>query len=314
MNSALRAALLSLCACAAGFCASEVLYQGTWSRNAIGELLGRGQFLGLVRDRAIFERDLLSEPNGTAETMLMAEALRYTRAAPPSIDEDSSREMNLLQAQFDDDAAFTAALEASQLSDGSLALLLADHLGVRDYLEGRIASEAPATAEECRQRFQEDPTRFELSARFRASHIFVAAPDGTPPDVMIEKQNLAGALSMRLLAGEEFARVAQQASDDKATKAGGGDLGYFSTWRMPSEFLAELDKLHIGEVSAPFRSHLGFHIVQLTEVKPVRALTFEEAQPEIATELANEKRAARVALEMAGIKRPGWAAALANRD
>ncbi len=303
MNSTLRFMLLSLCACAAGFCTSEVLYRGTWSRDAIGELLGRGQFLGSVRDRAIFERDLFSEPGGTAETMLMAEALRHSGAVRRPADEDSNREINLLRAQFEDYAAFAAALETSQLTDTSLRLLIADHIEVRDYLEERIASGTPVTAEECRQRYQPDPSRFELPARFRARHIFVAAPEGTRPDVIIEKQNLAGTVSMRLLAGEDFARVAQEASEDKATKSGGGDLGYFSAWRMPSEFLAELEKLHIGETSAPFRSHLGFHIVQLTDVRPARALTFEEAQPDISTELANEKRAARVASEIAMIKR-----------
>lgn len=314
MNSTLRFMLLSLCACAAGFCTSEVLYRGTWSRDAIGELMGRGQFLGSVRDRAIFERDLFSEPGGTAETMLMAEALRHSGAVRRPAEEDSNREINLLRAQFEDYAAFAAALEASQRTDASLRLLIADHLEVRDYLEERIASDTPVTAEECRQRYQPDPSRFELPVRFRARHIFVAAPNGTPPDLIIEKQNLAGTLSMRLLAGEDFARVAQEASEDKATKSGGGDLGYFSAWRMPSEFLAELEKLHIGETSAPFRSHLGFHIVQLTDVRPARALTFEEAQPDISTELANEKRAARVASEIAMIKRPDWARALTSRD
>ncbi len=60
---------------------------------------------------------------------------------------------------------------------------------------------------------------------------------------------------------------------------------------MPAEFMAEIKKLRVGETSKPFRSHLGFHIVRLTEITPARSLTFEEARNEIALALTNERRA-----------------------
>ncbi|MBA3883117.1 MAG: peptidylprolyl isomerase [Chthoniobacterales bacterium] len=309
MISAFRATLLSVCACAAGLCGSEVIYRTPASRN-IGELLGRGRLLGSVRDRAIYERDLFTEPASMAETMFMAEALRHSGHHSRWADDALSREMNLLRSQFEDETAFNTALEASQLTDASLASLVAGHLEVRAYLEERVASNAHATAEACRQRYQSDSERFQLPARYRARHIFIAAPHGSPPDVIIEKRNFAGALSMRLLAGEDFARLAKEASEDKATKWGGGDLGYFSTWRMPSEFVAELDKLQVGQTSAPISSHLGFHIVQLTELRPGRSLTFEESHAEIATELMNEKRASRVESDIAMIKGGVWSPAL----
>lgn len=60
---------------------------------------------------------------------------------------------------------------------------------------------------------------------------------------------------------------------------------------MAPEFMAEVRKLPVGKVSKPFRSHLGFHIAQVTEMKAARQLTFEEARPEISLALANERRA-----------------------
>jgi parvulin-like peptidyl-prolyl isomerase len=90
-------------------------------------------------------------------------------------------------------------------------------------------------------------------------------------------------------------QLALEASEDEASKSRGGDLGYVSEGRIPAEFVAEVRKLRVGETSKPFRSRLGFHVAQLTEIKPSRVLTFAEARGEIAAAIANERRAAGVA-------------------
>ena len=60
---------------------------------------------------------------------------------------------------------------------------------------------------------------------------------------------------------------------------------------MAPEFIAEIRKLPLGKVSKPFRSHLGFHLAQVTELKAARSLSFDEARPEITFALTNERRA-----------------------
>ncbi|MBA2742812.1 MAG: peptidylprolyl isomerase [Chthoniobacterales bacterium] len=308
MKRIVRIAFLIVCACAAGLLAAEVLYRTTWSRNAIGQLLGRGRLLAVVDGQAIYQNDLFTQPDGNAETMVMAEALRHGAAGRRATAQDMDREIGLLQAQFGDEATFAAALESSELTDGSLNSLVADHIEVRRYLEGLVAGESTPTEEEIRQRYDADASRWALRQRWRARHIFIAAPEGTDGEVLTTKGNAAGALSMRLLAGEaDFAQLAAEASEDEATRLRGGDLGYFSASRVPVEFIAELEKLQLNQTSAPFRSHLGFHIVELTDSKPPRVIAFEEARAEIATELANEKRAARIAVEIAMMKSPNWA-------
>ena len=112
---------------------------------------------------------------------------------------------------------------------------------------------------------------------------------------MLEKRRLAQGLSIRLLAEEDFADLAAEASEDEATKLNGGDLNYFSERRALPDFVLALEKLAVGETSSPVRSRLGFHIIRLDEVLPERALSFEEARGEIAAELANQKRARAVA-------------------
>ncbi len=115
---------------------------------------------------------------------------------------------------------------------------------------------------------------------------------------MLAKRSVAQALSIRLLAGEKFEDLAAEASEDENTKNRGGDLGWFSAARMPPDFMAHVEKLALSERSGPSQTHLGFHILELTDTKPARDLTFEESREEISRHLANEKRAGRIALEL----------------
>ncbi len=293
MNRTARNMMLLLVAATAGWAGSEILYRSTWSRDVIGSVLGRGKFVAVVRGRAIHERDL-SRGDATAETMMLADALRRSEGAGEISKEEVAREFDLLRWQFGDDERFAAALAASGTTEASLRTLLADYLVVRRNLETSIAPKLSVTDEECRKVYGETPQRFVLPRRFRASHIFVAAPDGSPNELMLEKRRLAQGLSIRLLAAEDFAALAAEASEDEATKLNGGDLNYFSDRRALPDFILALEKLAVDQTSSPVRSRLGFHIVRLTEVLPESALSFDEARGEIAAELANQKRATAV--------------------
>ena len=53
--------------------------------------------------------------------------------------------------------------------------------------------------------------------------------------------------------------------------------------------------MYVGEISQPVRTRLGFHIIELTDSKPARQMSFEEARAEIRLIIENEKR--RTALQ-----------------
>jgi parvulin-like peptidyl-prolyl isomerase len=126
--------------------------------------------------------------------------------------------------------------------------------------------------------------------RFRATHIFLAAPPETAPEAVEAKKELIESLADRLRGGEEFDALVWEASEDEATKPRGGDLGYFCEWRIPPDFFSMLSQLKIGDPPKIFRTALGFHIVRLTEVRPLRQMSFEEARPEIVARLRNAQR------------------------
>lgn len=61
---------------------------------------------------------------------------------------------------------------------------------------------------------------------------------------------------------------------------------------MPPDFFAAVIKMHVGEISKPVQTRLGFHIIQLTDHEPPRRMTFDEAREETGFTLENEKRQA----------------------
>lgn len=292
MRRMARTFIILLCACLAGVGAGELLSRTSWSRSVLGRMSGRGEFVSTARGTAYFATDL-DDPR--AVTAIIAADLRRRLPRRELVKgADVERELSLLQDQFGEPEAFRAALAESDANDSSLRAAITDHLEIRGWIEERIAPQLRVTTEECRQLYESRRANYRQPKRYRARHLFVAAPDGAAPEVIAEKRGVAEGLAVRVLAGESLADLAAEASEDEATKFRGGDLGYFSVWRMPPEFMAELAKLAIGQLSPPFRSHLGFHIVELTEVKLENELTFEQARPEIVARIANEKRATAV--------------------
>ncbi|MBX2914134.1 MAG: peptidylprolyl isomerase [Cyclobacteriaceae bacterium] len=72
-------------------------------------------------------------------------------------------------------------------------------------------------------------------------------------------------LRERLLKGENFTELAMKNSEDHSAQYNGGELGYVGRGAMVPEFEAQAFKLKLGEISQPFKSPFGFHIMQLID-------------------------------------------------
>lgn len=69
----------------------------------------------------------------------------------------------------------------------------------------------------------------------------------------------------RILNGENFRELAQKYSEDPSAQYNGGELGYVGRGAMVPQFEAQAFKLKVGEISQPFKSPFGFHIMQLLD-------------------------------------------------
>jgi peptidyl-prolyl cis-trans isomerase SurA len=123
----------------------------------------------------------------------------------------------------------------------------------------------------------------------RASHIFVAIPDGADAATVREKQTQAQRLLERAQAGEDFAKLAKQFSDDAATRGEGGDLGTFGKDMLPKAIEELVFSMKVGDIRGPVRADRGFHVIKLVERKEKGAKPLSEVQDDIRIQLRQKE-------------------------
>ncbi len=80
-----------------------------------------------------------------------------------------------------------------------------------------------------------------------------------------DARNQLRRLRERISNGEDFARLARIHSEDPGSGAKGGDLGWASPGQFVAAFEETMNRLQIGEISEPFKSQFGWHIMQVLE-------------------------------------------------
>jgi peptidyl-prolyl cis-trans isomerase SurA len=120
-----------------------------------------------------------------------------------------------------------------------------------------------------------------------ASHIMIVNKPGEDEDVA--KKTIED-IYQKYKQGETFEALAQQYSDDKSSSSKGGVLQRFGTGQLSSEEFEEtaFGLKNPGDVSEPFKSQYGWHIVKLIEKHPVK--TFEESKFEIENKIKRDDR------------------------
>jgi parvulin-like peptidyl-prolyl isomerase len=289
-------------------------------RNTLGALCGRGKLLAMAADRGIYEEDVLRAERESSYASGAALPEKAARQIPPQLIANLSiqreaqevsipsaridREYRILRSQLRDEATWDAMLRANHFSRGTFRAEVAKNLRTETAIERRLALSTPdITDDRCRAYYEANTVKYRLPARFRARHLFFAAPPETSPEVVDAKKRAAEMAATRLAHGEEFAELAQFVSEDEMTKNRGGDLGFFSEHRMAPDFMAAIKNMSVGEATGIVRTGLGFHIVEVIERKLPRQMNYDEAKAEIESALENAKRqrsCAEAAHELAG--------------
>jgi peptidyl-prolyl cis-trans isomerase C len=119
----------------------------------------------------------------------------------------------------------------------------------------------------------------------KASHILIRYKGSQLPlregqKDLTEAEALAKAqeIRKRLLAGEDFAKVAKAESDDTGSGANGGSLGSFTKGRMVPAFEQVAFSQAAGQISEPVKTQFGYHIIKVEEHT---SKTLDEVRPQI---------------------------------
>jgi peptidyl-prolyl cis-trans isomerase C len=163
-----------------------------------------------------------------------------------------------------------AAAEAGLGEDEDFARRLAyfrEKMLLEDYLQLQI--DEVVTEEAARELFETTTAGVEPEEEVRARHI------------LVEEEADAIAVVERLEAGEEFADVARDVSQDPGSARNGGDLGFFAAGRMVAPFSEAAFALEAGEVSDPVETQFGWHVIKVEERRMTPLPTFEDMRDQI---------------------------------
>lgn len=129
-----------------------------------------------------------------------------------------------------------------------------------------------------RESFKAQLQRQLISAAFQEHIVGATAPQVEQVHarhILVATENEAMDVLIKLRGGESFSALAQQYSQDRASKDQGGDLGFFPRGIMPVEIEQVAFALDPGQVSGIVKSDFGYHIIEIVEKDPQRAVSEE---------------------------------------
>jgi len=147
--------------------------------------------------------------------------------------------------------------EAKELGYDTTAKFLKEFNGYKDQLAESYLKDKNVTESLVKEAYERSQTDVE------ASHILIGLKyNGLPHDTMDAYKKI---MKIKKMAdnGEDFSKLAKEYSTDSSAKENGGYLGFFSAFRMVYPFENAAFNTPVGEVSNPFRTRFGYHIVKV---------------------------------------------------
>jgi peptidyl-prolyl cis-trans isomerase C len=141
------------------------------------------------------------------------------------------------------------------------------------------------TTNEIQQYYDSHPADVEQPELAHVRHILFMTMDPTTraplsQDVVQAKRKEADDVLMKARSGDDFAKLAEQYSDDTTTKDRGGELPPFARGQgMVPEFEAAAFALTNNQISDIIQTEYGYHIIQMIEKTPAKKLTLNDIVP-----------------------------------
>lgn len=121
--------------------------------------------------------------------------------------------------------------------------------------------------------------------QYQTRHILIQTSEVVSPD---SAKQMINSIYNRLKAGEDFAVLAATFSNDSGSARDGGSLGWVSPGMMVPQFEEQMKSTPVGQISQPFQTQFGWHILQVTETRQ-QDMT-QEYQERMARQILGERQ------------------------
>ena len=219
------------------------------------------------------------------EEMLIGQ-LRAGLGASSFVTEDQARAFASLERQTRDFASLVIKADsaATKVSDEDVKSYYDEHAAefmspeqvVLEYVQldkDSLFDSVDVTDEELQPLYQSEIAN--LSEQRQAAHILIEGDDGAAKKKIEE-------IKARIDAGEDFAALAKEFSQDPGSAANGGDLGYAGQGVYDPAFEEALYALKPDQVSQPVHTAFGWHLIKLLGVQGAEVPSFDSLKEKLA--------------------------------
>ncbi|HEY5934687.1 MAG TPA: peptidylprolyl isomerase [Kofleriaceae bacterium] len=234
------------------------------------------------------ERRIAKLHNQVLDEMINEELIVQTaEAAKITVEADEVRAAidDIKQQNNLDDAAFAEALASQGMTIESYKKVIGRTLLRHRAVNQLVAPKVSITDEDTRARYDQMQRRSESVSAVAVGHILFALPEHPTEQQLAEAKAKAARALERAKAGESFATLAAELSDDAGTKATGGGLGWFERGTASPEWEAVVFAMEKGDVRGPVKSAQGIHVLLAMDVKRAQSKPYAEMKDGIALEL-----------------------------
>jgi parvulin-like peptidyl-prolyl isomerase len=165
-----------------------------------------------------------------------------------------------------------------------------------EIIDRQVRRKVNITDEDVERYYKLNSKNYRGNDRARIRHILLALAEDAPPERVQSVMATGKGLYQRIVAGEDFAALAREYSEG-AGRADGGEIGWVNRGTLIGGIEAvAFEKLTVGQVSEPFRTSMGVHIVKLEGREAGGAPALSSIAPRIKEELLKktlEERFAR---------------------
>ncbi|AUN95267.1 SurA N-terminal domain-containing protein [Pseudazoarcus pumilus] len=160
--------------------------------------------------------------------------------------------------------------------------------------EEAMLADVDVDEEKVRAYYEANRNQYGQPEERRARHILVRVAADADEATRAAARERAEALLAEVRAEpERFAEIARESSEDPGSARDGGDLGFFAPGAMVEAFDEAVFGREPGEIGGVVETGFGYHVIEVTEVKPSSVRPFEEVRAQIEDELRRQEASRR---------------------
>ncbi len=172
--------------------------------------------------------------------------------------------------------------------------LMVDDFLATEYVKKEVLEKIEVTEKDMQLYYKIHREEFMTPETARARHILIRADKKASAEEKKKARERADVVLHKLKAGEDFAKLASEYSEDPGTIEKGGDLGVFSRGRMAPDFEEAVFSMKPGQISEILETEAGFHIVKMEEKKAAGTEPYEKVKERIRELVFNDMKKTKV--------------------